>query len=65
MDCIVHGVTKNGTRLSDFHFHKGVYEACSVAKICLTFVTPWTAACHASLSFIFPGVGSNSCPLKQ
>ena len=21
MDCIVHGVTKNGTRLSDFHFH--------------------------------------------
>ena len=21
MDCIVHGVTKNPTRLSDFHFH--------------------------------------------
>ena len=21
MDCIVHGVTKSGTRLSDFHFH--------------------------------------------
>ena len=24
---------------------------CSVAKLCLTFVTPWTAACQASLSF--------------
>ena len=22
MDCIVHGVTKSGTRLSDFHFQK-------------------------------------------
>ena len=21
MDCIVHGVTKSGTRLSDLHFH--------------------------------------------
>ena len=21
MDCIVHGVAKSGTRLSDFHFH--------------------------------------------
>ena len=29
------------------------------------FVTPWTSACHASLSFIIHGVGSNSCPLKQ
>ena len=29
------------------------------------FVTPWTAACQASLSFIIHGVGSNSCPLKQ
>jgi len=38
MDCIVHGVAKSGTRLSDFHFHfhKGVYEACPVAKICST-----------------------------
>ena len=37
MDCIVHGVAKNGTRLSDFHFHRGVYEACClVAKICST-----------------------------
>ena len=23
MDCIVHGVTKSQTRLSDFHFHSG------------------------------------------
>ena len=26
------------------------------------FVTPWTSAHQASLSFLFPGVGSNSCP---
>ena len=25
---------------------------CSVAKLCWLFVTPWTAACQASLSFI-------------
>ena len=24
MDCIVHGVTKSRTRLSDFHFHRTV-----------------------------------------
>ena len=23
MDCIVHGVAKHQTRLSDFHFHRG------------------------------------------
>ena len=23
MDCIVHGVTKSQTRLSDFYFHRG------------------------------------------
>ena len=39
---------------------------CSVAKSCLTFATPWTAAHQASLSFtISPGVCSNSCPLNQ
>ena len=25
MDCIVHGVTKSRTRLSDFHFHDQLY----------------------------------------
>ena len=24
MDCIVHGVAKSGTRLSDFHFHYNI-----------------------------------------
>ena len=28
------------------------------------FVTPWTAVCHASLSFTSPRVCSNSCPLS-
>ena len=36
---------------------------CSVAHLCL-FATPWTAACQASLSFLSPGVFSNSCPLN-
>jgi len=27
MDCIVHGVTKSWTRLSDFHFHFVFWEA--------------------------------------
>ena len=29
------------------------------------FVTPWTAVCHASLSFTSPRVCSNSCPFSQ
>ena len=29
------------------------------------FVTPWTAASQASLSFTSPGACSNSCPLSQ
>ena len=29
------------------------------------FVTPWTAACQASLSILTPGVYSNSCPLSR
>ena len=29
------------------------------------FVTPWTAACQASLSFVISWIGSNSHPLSQ
>ena len=29
------------------------------------FVTPWTAACQASMSFIISQICSNSCPLSQ
>ena len=25
MDCVVHGVTKSQTQLSDFHFQRGLY----------------------------------------
>ena len=35
---------------------------CSVAKSCLT---PWTAACQASLSFTISWSCSNSCPSSQ
>ena len=30
MDCIVHGVTKSWTRLSDFHFHSHPYVRASL-----------------------------------
>ena len=33
----------------DIPFH--CYHCCSVAKLCLLFATPWTAACQVSLSF--------------
>ena len=45
MNCIVHGVTKSWTRLSDFHFQ----QFSSVTQLCL-FVTSRTAAHQASLS---------------
>ena len=34
-------------------FEKNVC-ACLVAQTCSTHATPWTAACHASLSMAFP-----------
>ena len=40
-------------------------RACSVAKLCLTLVTPWTAACQALLSMRFSRQESRSglpCP---
>ena len=30
MDCIVHGVAKNRTRLSDFHFTSRIYYYCKI-----------------------------------
>ena len=64
MDCIVHGVGKNRTWMSIFHFHtwrilwcvpfnlKGICFAVvqSLSHVWL-FVTPWTAARQAPLSF--------------
>ena len=35
MDCIIHGVTKNQTRLSDFHFH---FKVCSSIKFATHFL---------------------------
>ena len=37
----------------------------SVAQLCLTFATLWTAAHQASLSSPTPGAYSNSCPLSR
>ena len=38
---------------------------CSGAKSCHPFVTSWTAACQASLSFTISWSFLNSCPLSQ
>ena len=34
MDCIVHGVAKSWTELSNFHFHFQAFKAASKPKIC-------------------------------
>ena len=60
----VHGVAKNRTRLSDFHFITLPYPTvrnifyiydpfdwCSVAQSCPTLATPWIGAYQASLPF--------------
>ena len=39
MDCIVHGVTKSWTRLSDFHFHS-LSQFSPVTQSCLTLCDP-------------------------
>ena len=46
----------------DFWFYLSVQFSRSVM---FNSVTPWTAACQASLSIPTPGVYSNSCPLSQ
>ena len=40
-------------------------HCCSVPKLCRLFVTPWTAACQAPLSFTVSGICSDSCPLSR
>ena len=45
-------------------FNKLVLVVQSLSRVWL-FVTPWTAACQASLSFTISRVCSNSCPLSQ
>ena len=52
MDYIVHGVTKSRTQLSRFNFHQ-FSSVQSLSHVWL-FVTPWTAAPQAFLSFTNP-----------
>ena len=33
MDCIVHGVTKSQTQLSNLHFHRGKFGASLIAQL--------------------------------
>ena len=47
MDCIVHGVTKSWTWLSNFHYQFSSVQSLSRVRL---FVTPWIAAHQASLS---------------
>ena len=53
MDCIVLGVTKSGTGLSDPHFHLSYrVKVKSLSRVQL-FATPWTVAYQAPLSMGF------------
>ena len=44
-------------------FTFGVFFVVKLLSHVQLFVTPWTAACQASLSFTSPRACSNSCPL--
>ena len=60
MNCIVHGVAKSWTRLSDFHFHRHIqymYVLSHFSHVWL-FVTLWVL-----LQGIFPTQGLNLCLL--
>ena len=63
MDCIVHGVAKSQTQLSNFHFTLTrrresplswifffPYRVLSCSVMSNSFMTLWTVACHAPLS---------------
>ena len=57
LDCIVHGVAKSQTWLSNFHFHFTSSSLVSKHRLIVLsrssvrlFVTPWTAASQAPLS---------------
>ena len=50
MNCIVHGVTKSGIRLSDFHFHFFIKRT----KLCLTYnVILVSYVQHSGLIFLY------------
>ena len=62
MDCIVHGVAKSQTRLSNFHFTSLYFTAATqqmnggvglVTKSCPTLASPWTVAHQAPPSMEF------------
>ena len=42
MDCIVHGVTKSWTQLSDFHFHFFLEKGMATLSIILAKGIKWT-----------------------
>ena len=60
MDCIVHGVAKSWTRLSDFHFHRHIQYMYVLSHFSYVrfFATPWVL-----LQGIFPTQGLNPCLL--
>ena len=60
MDCIIHGVTKSQTRLSDFHFHNAeiifsmtLPDWCSISKNNLHFLKTQSSLSHDIIYFQF------------
>ena len=67
MDCMVHGVAKSQTRLSNFHFH---YHNTEQSSLCYTIVLYTALSLFTTLCIRFPGLiySTNSlqiCTLKQ
>ena len=58
MNCIVHGVAKSWTWLSDFHF-QAIYTILYILKIKKKFF--WS--CYVACGIYFPDQGLNLCPL--
>ena len=57
MDCIVHGVTKNQTQLSDFHFHFSLFHGSSISS----FLTVLNSFLHT----VFYGGCTSLHPYEQ
>ena len=56
MECIVHWVAKNPTRLSDFHF-TSARQPVKVTKICTNIIIQWASGIKIKISIFFKTIG--------